>query len=364
MLNIQEIKTLEEIKTKTPSIISLYLNCDQRVRTPEQIRITLKNLSKEIEAKADKRTLSKIKDYIKLRLKPGTRGLAFFVCPKIDLWKIYEVPRAFFNQVVCDTSPYTRPLIKLLDEFERYCVVVLDKEKARVFTVYLGEIEERKDVFSLPKFPGKHDQGGWRQARMQRHTEVHITRLINSIAKQIFSFFRKNNFDRLIIAGSKEVLPEFEKNIHSYLKQRLAGKFLTEMFMPLKHFLDQSLKIEEQVERQKESELVSKLKESIGRAKGVTGLGKVLSAAQRKELQTLLVLIGFRRKGKVCDDCGFISIIPQLKVCPYCKEKMKEAEDVIERLLEVALEQDAKVEFVKDNKDLEKMGNIGAILRF
>lgn len=364
MLTIKEIKTLEKIKTKTLSIISLYLNCDQRIRTPEQIRISLKDLLKEISTKIDKKSSKRIKDYLRLRLKPQVRGLAFFVCPKIDLWKIYEAPRAFVSQVVCDISPYTRPLIKLLDEFERYCVVVLDKEKARVFTVHLGEIEEYKDIFTYPKFPGKHDQGGWSQLRMQRHAEVHVRRLINSITKQIFSFFRKNNFDRLIIAGSKEVLPEFEKNLHPYLKKRLAGKFLTELFMPLRHFLDQSLKIEEQAEREKETELVKKLRESIGRDKGVAGLGKVLSVAQKKELQILLVLEGFKKSGKVCDNCGFISISPQFKDCPFCKEKMKETEDVIEKLIEKALEQDAKVEFVKDSKELEKMGKVGAILRF
>lgn len=363
MLNLQEIKTLEKIKTKTPSILSIYLNCDQRTRTAEQIRIDLKDLLKKVK-EIDKKSETKIKDYVRLRLKPQIKGLAFFVSSKVDLFMTYELPRSFLNQIILDTSPYTQPLLKLLDEFERYCLVVVDKEKAKVFTVFLGEIEEHQDVFPEVKFPGKHDQGGWSQARMQRHTEAHIKKHIQDINKQIFLFFRKNNFDRLIIAGSKEVLPEFEKNLHPYLKQRLAGKFLTELFMPLRHFLDQSLKIEEQVEREKEHELVKELKESLGRGKGVAGLGKVLSSAQGKKLQTLLVSFGFKKSGKVCDNCGFISIIPQLKVCPFCKEKMKETEDVIERLTEKALEQDAKVEFVKDNKELEKMGNVGAILRF
>jgi peptide subunit release factor 1 (eRF1) len=43
---------------------------------------------------------------------------------------------------------------------------------------------------------------------------------------------------------------------------------------------------------------------------------------------------------------------------------MQAREDVTETLIEKALEQNAQVEFVKENKELEKMGDVGAILRF
>ncbi len=35
----------------------------------------------------------------------------------------------------------------LLDEFERYCVLVADARKARIFSLYLGDLEEYYDVF-------------------------------------------------------------------------------------------------------------------------------------------------------------------------------------------------------------------------
>lgn len=364
MLDLKEIKELEKIKSSEKSIISLYLDTDQKRKNLDQIKTALKNLLKIVRDKIEPETIEKIRETVILRLDPKIKGMVFFISSKPELWQVIRLPQSVRDLVVSDYSPYIKPLIKLLDEFERYCLVVLDKEKAKVFTVYLGKIEEHKDVFSYPKFPGRHDQGGWSQMRMQRHTEVHIKRLIHSLNKQIFSFFRKNNFDRLIIAGSKEILPEFKKNLHPYLKQRLAGEFLTEMFMPLKHFLDQSLKIEEKIEREKEDKLVKELIENIGRGKGVAGLGKVLSAVQKKKIQTLIVSFEFKRPGFYCEKCGFISIIPQLKICPYCKIKMKEVDDVIEKLIEEALNQNAKIEFVKDNKELEKMGKVGVILRF
>jgi len=32
-----------------------------------------------------------------------------------------------------------------VDEYERYAVAVVDKERARLFTVFLGEIEEMEE---------------------------------------------------------------------------------------------------------------------------------------------------------------------------------------------------------------------------
>ena len=46
-----------------------------------------------------------------------------------------------------ENAPYLRPLIAALDEYARYGVVLMDKEKARFFTVYMGEIQEHEAVF-------------------------------------------------------------------------------------------------------------------------------------------------------------------------------------------------------------------------
>jgi hypothetical protein len=42
--------------------------------------------------------------------------------------------------------PDLAPLLRLLDEHERYAVALVDKEKARLFSVFLGEIEVERQV--------------------------------------------------------------------------------------------------------------------------------------------------------------------------------------------------------------------------
>jgi len=41
------------------------------------------------------------------------------------------------------------PLLELLDEYEPYAVALVDKEKARFFSIFLGEIEETDDFQRL-----------------------------------------------------------------------------------------------------------------------------------------------------------------------------------------------------------------------
>jgi len=44
-------------------------------------------------------------------------------------------------------EPFLLPLVYALDEYERYGIVYVDRERWRVFEVFLGEIEEVHDAF-------------------------------------------------------------------------------------------------------------------------------------------------------------------------------------------------------------------------
>jgi hypothetical protein len=58
------------------------------------------------------------------------------------------------NQIWFGDTPYTRPLMGVLNEYERYGVVLVDKEKARFFVVSAGSIQELDEAFQSP--PVRH----------------------------------------------------------------------------------------------------------------------------------------------------------------------------------------------------------------
>ena len=56
------------------------------------------------------------------------------------------LPGRLRDRVELDATPYLRPLFAVLDEAHRYAVVVVDRERGRLFEFHLGVLEARKRV--------------------------------------------------------------------------------------------------------------------------------------------------------------------------------------------------------------------------
>src|ERR1700724_1825644 len=136
------------------------------------------------------------------RFPPVGLGLAIFGCPPAGLWEAFHLHVPVRNRLVVEATPYVEPLLDLLDEYERYAVALVDKEKARFFSVFLGEIEEHDDFKDF--VPGKHDKGGVSPANFQRHHEAHVFRHLKRTADYLANAYRQRPFDRLILAGPDE----------------------------------------------------------------------------------------------------------------------------------------------------------------
>ena len=360
MLTQEELKKLNKIKTKTPTV-SLYLNADQKYNTPEKILINLKNLLKKSKSLIGEENYKLVLDQARLVPDKESKGVVFFLNPREDIAYSYKLNKPFSNQIHIENNLHLKPLFLMFDEYERYCTVIVDKEKAKIFSVYLGEIENITNVFN--EFPGKHRQGGFSQMRFQRHLNTIEHKNLKEVADIAYDYFREKEFDRLIIGGTKEALVEFEKLLHNDLKDKLVGDFYTEMFKNDQHFLDQSLKIEEEVERAKEKEQVKNLIENLGdKNKAISGLDEVLQASFDKKILKLIIKEGLQKSGFICTNCD--KLIYKKDDCSQCENNKEEVADVIDELVQQVIVQGGEVEFVQESEELEKMGNVGALLRY
>lgn len=360
MITQAEIKKLNEIKTNTPTI-SLYVNTDQKNNTPEKILIGQKNLLKKAKDLLGEDNYKFLMSEIDPSLNQKVKGMALFVNPREDVSFIYKFAKPFVNQIHIEKNLHLKPLISLLDEYERYCVVMVDKEKAKIFSVYLGEVEEMTNIFN--NFPGKHSQGGWSQQGNQAHADFHHKQNLKEVAEKTFKIFKEKKFNRLIIGGSKEILSDFKEKLHSYLQERLAGEFFMEFFKSDQEILAESLKIEENVEREKEGKLVRELIDNLGyKNKAITGLDRVLQASFEKKILKLVVKEGLQKSGFVCTSCD--KLIYKEGDCAECENNKEQVDDIIDELVQQVISCGGEVEFVRDNKELEKVGDVGAFLRY
>lgn len=215
--------------------------------------------------------------------------------------------------------------------------------------------------------PGRHDQGGWAQARFQRHIEAHVERHMKRLLDELEALAKERPFSRLVAGGPDEPLHEFLGMLPKALHDKVAGTF----GVSLKHSGDsdiieraQAVIVED--ERRHERELVDRVAEAAGAdGRGALGLRDAIRAVNDGRVQTLLVADGVTAAGSACPNCDYISD-EAFDACPACGSAAEQVADIIERAVERTLLSSGQVEtmYGEGREWLLARGGIGALLRY
>jgi peptide chain release factor subunit 1 len=372
MFDKEEVKELLSYRDDENLIISFYYPLEKGEPTEEVGIVTLKNLINEAqEARGDwtssqvksvSEDLARIEHLVIEERVMSKGGLAVFACSATDLWKVYHLPDKVGPLLVVDHTTRMRPLIELINRHKLYSTVLVGKGRARVFLLNPAKVEERSDIFGV--VPGRHDQGGWAQARYQRHHDDHVMRHLKDSADQTFSLLQKEDFQRLFVAGTEELVSEFAEHLHPYLRDRLAGTFPMEMVASPKEVQEQTLKVASELREIYDEDAIEKLRGEVHTGNlGAAGLEDTLHALQKGQVLMLLINDDFSAPGRSCTGCGSLCLIDP---CPFCGAATEPLEDIIENIVGQAFIQNCEIRFIADaNKArLAELDNIGALLRF
>lgn len=290
------------------------------------------------------------------------RGLAAFSCSGAGLWEAMLVPQPVRDQVRLSPRPYLVPLESLVEVAETFCTAIVDRARARIFVSRLGEIQETSSL--LDEVPGRHDQGGWAQARLQRHVEDHVQRHLKRVAEVLLGMQKGRPYDHLVLAGQEEAVAELERELHDYVSQKVVARISLPMAASTDEVLEQAMDLERDLEEGREREaverLVSEAEASTGRA--VAGFGETLTALEQSRAATLVVLSALQASGVRCTSCGHLA--GEAERCELCGSEVGPVPDLVEVAVEEALKKRCRVETVETSADLERLGGIGALLRF
>jgi peptide chain release factor subunit 1 len=356
-----------------PVVTSCYLDVDgRRHPRPTDYELQLEHLVRQARERAGRlgpeavksveEDIDRINSYVRGGIdRSRVRGLAFFVCSAEGFFEVVEVPLPVRNEVVLGTSPHVRPLESLLSHHERFAVVLVDRQRARLFLFDLGVLDERTPLFDA--VPRRHDQGGWSASNIQRHTDELAHRHLKHAAEVTFDELQRRPVDHLVLGGPNEVVSEFEALLHPYLKERVAARCSVAVTASTEEVRKAILEVEAGVERTREQEIVSRLREATGSGNGgVVGLEPTLQALVERRVDTLIVSEGFTAPGWRCPSCRFMAT--RGRGCPVCGASMELVDDVVEEAVEEALANKCRVSIVLNSADLDVLGRIGALLRF
>jgi len=372
-----QIQALTGFKSDSLWATSFYLDTDKSRRTKKEITVSFKNLLSEGRVRLDAMDLSRArKDSLCQDLEKiarfGTQrlssfngtGLAIFSCQGAKFWQDLALPRAPRNHLFFDRNLHIRPVLAIQDEYRRICALLLSRQEARWYGIFMGEIELidgfRSDV------PSRVREGGWKgyeSKRIERHIDAHLHDHFKQAARKTFELFKKNRFEWLFLGCKEECRSDFEPLLHPYLKERLTGWLKTYSSDTEDKILKQALEIEKSLKAEEETglarTLISEL-EKGGRA--VSGIKDVLRKLNAAEVQTLVLTRDFAKEGKICPKCHFL-YLDSLR-CPVCQVKTEKVQDIVHESVHAAMDKKVRVRYLAPPSKLDRYGKIGAFLRY
>ncbi len=378
MIRTADLERLAAANGGRHGVLSVYLNLAPARQLRRSYRTAFNDLVKRLEEQLDSERraafqaeVARVWRYLDTE-PPRGQGLALFSCAPLDLWQAYHLPVPVADDLRFGPTPYVGPLLDVLDEYERFAVALVDKEKARLFSVFMGEIEEERELFDV--VPGRHDQGGWSQANYQRHHEMHVHWHLKRVAEALATLFRRRPFDRLVLAGPEEATSELRRLLPRPLRGRLVGTIPAETFMGEAEILRRTLEIERQLEREAEERIVGELAElTAAGGRATCGADATLDAIGQGEVRRLVVAEDTRFPGTECPQCGRLARAGygaearEGARCPLCGTELIILDDVVERATERVLDEKGTVEVVHAaaaRRLMQECGGLGAFLRW
>jgi hypothetical protein len=186
------------------------------------------------------------------------------------------------------TESFCASVLELLDRHERYVVVLADRAKARLFTIFLGDIEESKEAFAaadVEHIKGPGTDHPLSQMQIQRKADIHAKWHLKDVSRAKSRLAQKHNFNRLILGGPNEVTSELAKLLPKSLNAKFVGHVTSAVEANIKEVLQETLRIEAEVELQRENELVESLITGAAKKqKAVVGGRNIIGVARGPRL--------------------------------------------------------------------------------
>jgi len=348
------IKELSEIydKENQDTFLSLYLTESLDQKFLQRRKKACRSILKGRELANFNETIKNIEVFFK---KNTHKNLAVFSSKKYNYNKFLPLSVKLENLLVVDSSPYIRPLARILDEWESYTLILLNTNSAKIFSISMGKVDDIKKISK--DIINKHKKGGWSQARFNRLRKG----AINSFFKDVVLLLEKISDEKIIISG-----PGTAKNkFIDMLPQNLRDKVIDIIDISIEDenkLIEQSLQLVSENEKKESIEAVKHLKSEILKdGLAVYGVEETLQAVKNGQVELLIIEKNYNLKGWICEHCQYVGEGAK-RTCPYCGKKTSEV-DVLEEILEFAERTDAEVEFT-DSEEISDLGHIGGILRY
>ena len=376
MIKLEDVMGLASFKKRPFYATSFYLGFGEGDHSKKYMiaaKALLKNGNALIpklktDSKAEeslKADLKQIERFLKAGLqRKGMGGVVLFSCQAQGFFESYYLRAPVKDRIGMKKALYIRPLTLMLDDFKKCTVVLVDRSKARIFEAHLGEMLTYIEI--TDEVPGKIREAGFKgyeEKKISRHIEQQVQKHYKNVGLKLLELFKTNRFERLILGGQPNVVGEFERVLHTYLKDRVVGRFAIDSDAPIIEVFEKSRELAEKLEHEFDERLVNNLVDNLWpQGKGTVGLDSTIESLMRGEVYSLLVSVGFVEPGYTCRECGYMST--RDKQCSLCESSMNPVPDIVDEIISEAIRQRATIHHISSSLQLAERGGVGSVLRF
>jgi hypothetical protein len=295
------------------------------------------------------------------------RGKAVFACSAHKFWKEFDLPpRLGTTRIYLQSQFQLKPLAALLGAQPNLSVAMVDRQRARFFDLRLDDLRENQAiVHMLSRSGASYGYNGYEGGHAERRVAEEALQHFKAVSERLRTDREKGIWERLIVGCQESNWPEFEAHLHPDVRQRVIGRFSADVAsVANEEIRDHANSVLNQwiVERGR-----TKASEALNFAKangrGVSGLRRVLQALETGEVQSLFLNENYSAHAVACSNCGHLDA-HMIPACVACGKPTRELTDVSDAIIPIAIRRDIEMFYLKDHAELDRAGNIAALLRF
>ena len=287
----------------------------------------------------------------------GAHALALFACGPAELFDVVRLPRPVDNRVLIADRPAIEPLASEIGTAERWAVLLLDGDDARLLEG-LGDRLEETDTLS-GDHRGRASTGGMSAQRYERSAGMEELEFVRGAAGLLREAFEERGYKRVLVGTNERLFGVLEGELPEPVRDVLLGRF--DAGADWQSVTDIRDKVEPLLQRDETHREKAAIDKAF--ANGVRGIVDVLPALYERRVDTLLIERGLDHPGVVCPRCRW-AIAEERGTCPVDGETMHPHPNLVEWAVELAVEQDAAVLALRHHADLGDHDGIAAALRF
>lgn len=373
---------LEQLAAFEPApypVVSLYLNTQAGATGRDQFQTFVR---KEFAARwrtyppgspeheSLDRDLEKITTYLENDLQASANGVAIFACAAGELFEAVQLGAPIEQHwLYIGDQPHLYPLARVASQFPRYAAVVADTNSARILVFATGGLVAEREVKGVKT--RRTSQGGWSQARYQRHIENFHLQHIKEVVDALERIVQQEGITQVLLAGDEVVLPLLREQLPKHLAEKVVDHIKLDARASLDEVLHASLsamkRVDEETDRQKVDAAVGGYRAG---GLGVVGPEDTLDALINGQVEELLVTASLRELQGVAgantaaDDSAAAEPLVETVAAGEAAEAAPESVRFADELITRATQTSARIRFVEDPSLLADHGGVAALLRF